>query len=204
MSPLIAVVAERGQIITAEIAIGTLEVDQRGKMVAQERQSIPRIEIMFTTLCIVLRSDQWPTTVHPFCDHGDAFASLLTRMSHLWTTIPSVASVWLLSTRSILHGDHGVYGEAWTSCVSVLNNQCKFRPQFCLQWRTDHLYDHKMETQTYQSLCIGDFNKIYHINPPIQGTIYVCPLFYINSESIDYLMISQTCICSTSRTSSST
>ena len=152
----------------------------------------------------IFRSDQWPTTVHPFCDHGYAFASLLTRMSHLWTTIPSVASVWLLWTRSILHSDHGVYGEAWTPCASALNNQCKFRPQFCLQWRADHLYDHNMETQTYHSLCIEDFNKIYHINPPIQGTLYVCPLFYSNSESIDYLMMSQTCICSTSRTSSST
>ena len=33
-----------------------------------------------------LRGDHWPTTVHSLCNHGDAHASLLPRLSNLWAT----------------------------------------------------------------------------------------------------------------------
>ena len=33
-----------------------------------------------------LWGDQWPTTVHPFSDHGDVCAFLLPHLSHLWAT----------------------------------------------------------------------------------------------------------------------
>ena len=33
-----------------------------------------------------LRDDQWPTTVHPFCHHGDVCAFLLPPSSDLWAT----------------------------------------------------------------------------------------------------------------------
>ena len=33
-----------------------------------------------------LLGDQWPTTVHPFCDHGDVCAFILPRLSDLWAT----------------------------------------------------------------------------------------------------------------------
>ena len=33
-----------------------------------------------------LRGDQWPTTVHPFCHHGDVCAFLLPPSSDLWAT----------------------------------------------------------------------------------------------------------------------
>ena len=33
-----------------------------------------------------LRGDQWPTPVHPFCDHGDAWAFLLPLLSDMWAT----------------------------------------------------------------------------------------------------------------------
>ena len=33
-----------------------------------------------------LLGDQWPTTVHPFCDHGDVCAFILLRLSDLWET----------------------------------------------------------------------------------------------------------------------
>ena len=33
-----------------------------------------------------LLGDQWPTTVHPFCDHGDVCAFILSPLSDLWAT----------------------------------------------------------------------------------------------------------------------
>ena len=33
-----------------------------------------------------LLGDQWPTTVHPFCDHGDVCAFILPPLSDLWAT----------------------------------------------------------------------------------------------------------------------
>ena len=33
-----------------------------------------------------LLGDQWPTTVHPFCDHGDECAFILPPLSDLWAT----------------------------------------------------------------------------------------------------------------------
>ena len=33
-----------------------------------------------------LLGDQWPTTVHPFCDHGDVCAFVLPPLSDLWAT----------------------------------------------------------------------------------------------------------------------
>ena len=33
-----------------------------------------------------LLGDQWPTTVHPFCDHGDVCAFTLSPLSDLWAT----------------------------------------------------------------------------------------------------------------------
>ena len=41
---------------------------------------------MFKTVRISLRGDQWPTTVHPLCDHGDVCVFLLPLMSLLWAT----------------------------------------------------------------------------------------------------------------------
>ena len=40
---------------------------------------------MFTTVCI-LRGDQWPNAVYPFCDHGDVYAFPLPPLSDLWAT----------------------------------------------------------------------------------------------------------------------
>ena len=34
----------------------------------------------------ILLGDQWPTTVHPFCDHGDVCAFILPPLSDLWAT----------------------------------------------------------------------------------------------------------------------
>ena len=33
-----------------------------------------------------LRGDQWPTPVHPFCDHGNACALLLPPLNDRWAT----------------------------------------------------------------------------------------------------------------------
>ena len=41
---------------------------------------------MFTTVRIVLWGGQWPTPVHPFCDHGDMCTFLLPPLSDPWAT----------------------------------------------------------------------------------------------------------------------
>ena len=44
-----------------------------------------------------LLGDKWPTTVHPFCDHGDVCACILPPLSDLWATdLPGdlCATVW--------------------------------------------------------------------------------------------------------------
>ena len=33
-----------------------------------------------------LQGNQWPTTMHPFCDHGDVYAFILPPLSNLWAT----------------------------------------------------------------------------------------------------------------------
>ena len=58
---------------------GTVEVQGR-------QQHHSNWYTMFTTVRIVLRGDQWPTPVHPFCDPGDACAFLLPPSSDLWAT----------------------------------------------------------------------------------------------------------------------
>ena len=65
-----------------------------------------------------LLGDQWPTTVHPFCDHCD-----LSPLSDLWATDLLGDFVRLFWTCSKLHGDHGVHGDVWTSYVPPLNDQ---------------------------------------------------------------------------------
>ena len=92
-------------------------------MVAQERQKHrSNWYKMFTTVRIFLRVDQWPTPVHPLCDHGDACAFLLPPLSDLWATGllgDLCATVW---TCSKLRGDYGVHGEVWTSSAPPLND----------------------------------------------------------------------------------
>ena len=58
-----------------------------GTMVVQGRQKRrSNWYIMFTTVRLYLRGDQWRTTVRPFCDHGDVCAFLQPPLSDLCAT----------------------------------------------------------------------------------------------------------------------
>ena len=84
-----------------------------------------------TTVCILLRGDQWPTSVHPFCDLS---AIHVPSCCLLWTTrerpTSSVTFVRLFWTCSKLHDNHGVHGEVWMSSVRPLNNKGNLSTSF--------------------------------------------------------------------------
>ena len=52
----------------------------------KEGRSIAQIDTQCSHKYAFLRGDQWPTAVHPFCDHGDVCAFRLPPLSDLWAT----------------------------------------------------------------------------------------------------------------------
>ena len=92
--------------------------------------------IMFTTVRIYLRCDQWPTTVRPFCDHGDACAFLLSFLSDLPPRRPLCdcfehAQNFTATVASMVMSERPVY-HPWTNKTTVL-------PPFCVQRRPGQL-----------------------------------------------------------------
>ena len=52
----------------------------------KEGRSFAEINTQCSQQYAFLRGDQWPTTVHPFSDHGDVCAFLLPPLSDIWAT----------------------------------------------------------------------------------------------------------------------
>ena len=71
-----------GTVVATVIAQWTPLVG--GTMVVQGRQTCR--SNWYTMFAFFLLGDQWPTTVHPFCDHGDVCAFILPPLSDLWAT----------------------------------------------------------------------------------------------------------------------
>ena len=95
-------------------------------MVVQGRQSIGEIDTQCLQQYALFTGDQWPTLIHPFCDHGDVCAFLLPPLCDLWVTdLPGDLCATVLNMLKI-NGDHGVHGEVWTSSVPFLNVLCSF------------------------------------------------------------------------------
>ena len=69
-----------GRVVATVIAQWTPLVGQRRH---KEGRRVARID---TQCSHFLLGDQWPTTVHPFCDHGDVCAFILPPLSDLWAT----------------------------------------------------------------------------------------------------------------------
>ena len=94
-----------------------------GPMVVQGRQKhCSNWYTMFTTVRIVYGA----TNPRPLCIHSATTAmcvpsSCLLCVTCEWPT--SSTFVRLFWTCSKLHGDHGVHGDVWTSCVPPLNDQ---------------------------------------------------------------------------------
>ena len=87
----------------------------------REAEASPRLTGKFAAE----RIDYLATIVPPFCNHGNVCASLLPPLSHLWATNllgDLCGIVRLFWTCSKIHGDHGVHGDVWTSCVPPLND----------------------------------------------------------------------------------
>ena len=112
-----------------------------------------------------LRGDQWPTTVHPFCDHGDVYASPLPPLSDLWAT--------------------DLLGNLWATVLNMLKTSCRpwrpwrclnvyhpwttkatDRPPLCLQRRPDRFCGRTREVQRSQPLCKGGINDDITRNCP--------------------------------------
>ena len=76
-----------GTVVATVIAQWTLLVGQR-RHNGGTRKAEALLKFIHnvhnSTYC--LRGDQWPTTVHPFCHHGDVCAFLLPPLSDLWAT----------------------------------------------------------------------------------------------------------------------
>ena len=70
----------------------------------------------------------------PLCIHSATTAKHVPSSCPLWATCErptsSVTFVQLFWTCSKLHGDHGVHGEIWASCVPPLNNQSDLSASF--------------------------------------------------------------------------
>ena len=82
------------------------------------------------------------------------------------TTVTIVPLFW---TCAKLHGDHGVHGDVWTSCVPPLNDQGKRSASFLPSTATwPFLWSHK-EAQSLQPLCKGGI-RCYSNRLPIANT----------------------------------
>ena len=114
-----------------------------------------RVALIDTQCSHFLLGDQWPTTVHPFCDHGDECAFILPLLSdrpprrplcdcfeyaqNFTVTMASMA----MSERPMCH--------PWTTTGTV-------RPPFCLQRRPGQFCGRTREAQRSQPLCKGGIN----------------------------------------------
>ena len=76
-----------GRVVATVIAQWTLLVGQRRHNGgAKEAEALLKLIQNVHNSTHLLRGDQWPTPVHPFCYHGDACAFLLSPLSDLWAT----------------------------------------------------------------------------------------------------------------------
>ena len=103
-----------------------------------------------------LPGDQWPTTVLPFCDHGDVCAFILPPLTDLWATdllgdlcatffnmLKTSRRPWpsmAMSERPVCH--------PWMTRATV-------RPPFCLHRRPGQFCGRTSEAQRSQPLCKG-------------------------------------------------
>ena len=76
-----------GRVVATVIAQWTLLVGQRrhNGSTKEAEASLKLIHNVYNSTHF-LRADQWPTPVHPFCDHGDACTFLLPPLNELWAT----------------------------------------------------------------------------------------------------------------------
>ena len=76
-----------GTVVATVIAQWTLLVGQR-RHNGGTRKAEALLELIHNVhnSTYFSRGDQWPTTVHPFCHHGDVCAFLLPPLSDLWAT----------------------------------------------------------------------------------------------------------------------
>ena len=77
-----------GTVVATVIAQWTLLVGQRRHNHGGTRKAEALLKLIHNVhnSTYYLRDDQWPTTVHPFCHHGDVCAFLLPPLSDLWVT----------------------------------------------------------------------------------------------------------------------
>ena len=107
-----------------------------------------------------LRGDQWPTTVHTFCDHGDVCAFLLPLLSNLWATdlFGDVRATVLNMLKTS--------GRPWRPwrCLNVLwTTKATVRPPFCLQRRPGQFCGRTREAQRSQPLCKGGISNWWSV-----------------------------------------
>ena len=77
-----------GTVVATAIAQCTLLVGQR-RYKGGAREAGPSLWLknsVYNTIHFYVATIDWPTTMHPFCNHDDACASLLPRLSNLWAT----------------------------------------------------------------------------------------------------------------------
>ena len=75
-----------GIVVTTAIAQWTLLVGQRRQNGTREAEASLKLVHNVYNSTHFLRGDQWPTSLHSFCDDDDACAFLLPPWSDLWAT----------------------------------------------------------------------------------------------------------------------
>ena len=97
------------------------------------------------------RGDQWPTPIHPFCDHGDTCAFLL------WATCErptsSATFVRLFWTVKISRRPWCPCRGLNVLCATPLTTKATSRPPLCLQWRPGQFCGRTREAQS-RSPCV--------------------------------------------------
>ena len=110
-------------VATVTIQWTILVGQRRHNGCTRKARSVAQIDTQGSQQYAFLWGDQWPIAVHPFCDHGDVYASPLPPLSDLWATDLLGDFVRLFWICSKLRGDNGVLGDDWTSCVPPLNDR---------------------------------------------------------------------------------
>ena len=158
--------------------MGRYWLAKEGTVVVQGRQEHRQNwHTMFTTVRFILRGDQWPTPVHPFCDHGDACAFLLPPLSDLSATdLLGDLCATVLNMLKISLRPWRPWRRLNVFCATLERPRQPFCFPMCRQRRPGQFCGRTREAQRSQPLCKGGINN----NQSAIHQIQLLPCSYIS------------------------
>ena len=115
----------------------------------KEAEAWPWLRNKFCKRTLLLCADHWSTTVHPFCNHGNASSFLLPHLSDKppWWPLCNCSVLNTFNTSWRPWPEHPMY-HLWTTKATI-------RPPLSLQQWPGQFYDHRREAQRSRALCKG-------------------------------------------------